>query len=80
MRRYLTNSPQAAARIVALTGLADGDISSAECSFISSAMDHWGCSAKFIIQPVEPGHELRFRTPARESCARHLQKDLGCQR
>lgn len=35
MRRYPTNSPQAAARIVALTVLADGDISSAEFELLS---------------------------------------------
>jgi uncharacterized tellurite resistance protein B-like protein len=35
MRRYPTNSPQAAARIVALTVLADGDISSAEFELLA---------------------------------------------
>ncbi len=35
MRRYPTNSPQAAARIVALTVLADGDISNAEFELLA---------------------------------------------
>lgn len=35
MRRYPTNSPQAAARIVALTVLANGDISSAEFELLA---------------------------------------------
>lgn len=35
MRRYPTNSPQAAARIVALTVLADGDIHTAEYELLA---------------------------------------------
>ena len=35
MRRYPTNSPQAAARIVALTVLADGDIDTAELDLLA---------------------------------------------
>jgi len=37
MRRYPTNSPQAAARIVALTVLADGDVATAELDLLARA-------------------------------------------
>jgi len=40
MRRYPTNSPQAAARIVALTVLADGDIGEAEIQWLDRLAVH----------------------------------------
>ena len=40
MRSYTTNSPQAAARIVALTVLADGDIGDAELAWLDRLAVH----------------------------------------
>ncbi len=40
MRRYLQNSPQAAARIVALTVIADGDLGAAELALLDELAVH----------------------------------------
>jgi hypothetical protein len=40
MRRYLQNSPQAAARIVALTVIADGDVGTAEFALLDELAVH----------------------------------------
>ncbi len=40
MRRYIQNSPQAAARIVALTVIADGDVGKAELALLDELAVH----------------------------------------
>ena len=40
MRRYAPNSPQAAARIVALTVIADGDVGAAELALLDELAVH----------------------------------------
>ena len=50
MRRYPVNSPQAAARIVALTVIADGDIGEAEIEWLDRLSVH--------EQPGRAPHEL----------------------
>ena len=51
MRRYPVNSPQAAARIVALTVIADGDIGEAEIEWL----DRLAGEVRLLLSaPAEP--------------------------
>ena len=55
MRNYPINSPQAAARIVALTVVADGDIGEAEIDLLDrlAAHDQLGLSRQALLEVLD---------------------------
>lgn len=65
VRTYPFNSPQAAARIVALAMLADGlvclsvaeadgDVAPSESAVLAAAVEHWGLQRSMLPRPTSP--------------------------